>query len=205
MIQQETIKKKTAIRHLYDWVIHWSETRYGTPALATLSFAESNFFPIPPDVLLISLNLGKPKKAFYYALVCSIFSVLGGIVSYYIGKLLWHSVSEFFFSYIPSFTPEVFSKAQTMYIQYGFVAVLIAGFTPIPYKVFTIASGVFGMSFPLFVLSSIISRSLRFFIISTLIFFFGETIKKFIDKYFNILSIIFVVLLILGFVVIKYL
>ncbi len=198
-------QKKNIVRRLYDWVLHWAETPYGTPALATLSFAESSFFPVPPDVLLIALNMGKPKKSFYFALVCSIASVAGGMLGYFIGMALWSGLSGFFFSYVPGFTPEIFAKVQTMYNEYGFAAVLIAGFTPIPYKVFTIASGVFGMNFPLFVLASAISRSLRFFIVSTLIFFFGEPIKKFIDKYFNLLSVAFVVLLILGFVAIKYL
>jgi membrane protein YqaA with SNARE-associated domain len=205
MSEPTTPKKKNIVRRLYDWVLHWAETPYGTPALATLSFAESSFFPVPPDVLLIALNMGKPKKSFYFALVCSIASVLGGMFGYFIGMALWSGLSGFFFSYIPGFTPEIFAKVQTMYNEYGFAAVLIAGFTPIPYKVFTIASGVFGMNFPMFVLASVISRSARFFIVSTLIFFFGEPIKKFIDKYFNLLSAAFVVLIILGFVAIKYL
>lgn len=201
----ETIQKKNIVRRLYDWVLHWADTRYGTPALATLSFAESSFFPVPPDVLLIALDMGKPKRSFYYALICSIASVLGGILGYYIGLGLWELLSGFFFSYIPGFTPEIFAKVQEMYNEYGFAAVLIAGFTPIPYKVFTIASGVFGMNFPLFVLASVISRSARFFLVSAMIYFFGEPIKKFIDKYFNLLSAAFVVLIILGFVGIKYL
>jgi len=205
MSEPTTPQKKNIVRRLYDWVLHWAETPYGTPALATLSFAESSFFPVPPDVLLIALNMGKPKKSFYFALVCSIASVLGGMFGYFIGMALWSGLSGFFFSYIPGFTPEIFAKVQTMYNEYGFAAVLIAGFTPIPYKVFTIASGVFGMNFPMFVLASVISRSARFFIVSTLIFFFGEPIKKFIDKYFNLLSAAFVVLIILGFVAIKYL
>lgn len=205
MSEQAAPQKKNIVRRLYDWVLHWAETPYGTPALATLSFAESSFFPVPPDVLLIALNMGKPKKSFYFALVCSIASVAGGMLGYFIGMALWSGLSGFFFSYIPGFTPEIFAKVQTMYNEYGFAAVLIAGFTPIPYKVFTIASGVFGMNFPLFVLASMISRSARFFIVSTLIFFFGEPIKKFIDKYFNLLSAAFVVLIILGFVAIKYL
>lgn len=201
----EAIQKKNIVRRLYDWVLHWADTRYGTPALATLSFAESSFFPVPPDVLLIALDMGKPKRSFYYALICSIASVLGGILGYYIGLGLWELLSGFFFSYIPGFTPEIFAKVQEMYNEYGFAAVLIAGFTPIPYKVFTIASGVFRMNFPLFVLASVISRSARFFIVSAMIYFFGEPIKKFIDKYFNLLSAAFVVLIILGFAGIKYL
>ncbi len=205
MSEQSAPQKKNIVRRLYDWVLHWAETPYGTSALAILSFAESSFFPVPPDVLLIALNMGKPKKSFYFALVCSVASVIGGMFGYYIGIALWQGLSGFFFSYVPGFTPEIFAKVQTMYNEYGFAAVMIAGFTPIPYKVFTIASGVFGMNFPLFVLASVISRSARFFIVSGLIYLFGEPIKKFIDKYFNLLASAFVVLLILGFVAIKYL
>lgn len=205
MSEQAAPQKKNIVRRIYDWVLHWAETPYGTPALATLSFAESSFFPVPPDVLLIALNMGKPKKSFYFALVCSIASVLGGMFGYFIGMALWQGLSGFFFSYIPGFTPEVFAKVQTMYNEYNIAAVLIAGFTPIPYKVFTIASGVFGMNFPMFVLASATSRSARFFIVSTLIYLFGEPIKTFIDKYFNLLASAFVVLLILGFLAIKYL
>ncbi len=205
MNEQITPTKKNIVRRLYDWVLHWAHTPYGTPALATLSFAESSFFPIPPDVLLIALNMGKPKKSFYFAIVCSIASVVGGMLGYFIGMALWNGLSNFFFSYVPGFTPEVFAKVQTLYNKYSVAAVLIAGFTPIPYKVFTIASGVFGMNFPLFVIASAVSRSARFFIISALIYFFGEPIKVFIDKYFNTLAYAFVVLIILGFVMIKYL
>lgn len=198
-----TPAKKGIVRRLYDWVLHWAETPYGAPALAALSFAESSFFPVPPDVLLIALGISKPKRAFFYAFICALASVAGGILGYFIGAALWEGLAPFFFAYIPGFTPEVFAKVETLYREWGFVAVLIAGFTPIPYKVFSISSGVLGMGLPLFVLASAISRSTRFFVVSTLIYFFGEPIKKLIDKYFNLLSILFVVLLVGGFVAVK--
>lgn len=198
-------QKPGVIRRLYDWVLHWADTPYGTPALGILSFAESSFFPVPPDVLLIALGIGKPKRAFFYALVCSLASVAGGVVGYLIGAGLWSLLANFFFTYIPGFTPEVFAKVEALYREWGFVAVLIAGFTPIPYKVFSIASGVLGMGLPLFALASALSRSARFFIVSAMIYFFGEPIKKVIDKYFNLLSILFVILLIGGFFAIKHL
>ena len=197
-------QKPGVIRRLYDWVLHWADTPYGTPALGILSFAESSFFPVPPDVLLIALGIGKPKRAFFYALVCSLASVAGGVVGYLIGAGLWSLLANFFFTYIPGFTPEVFAKVEALYKEWGFVAVLIAGFTPIPYKVFSIASGVLGMGLPLFALASALSRSARFFIVSAMIYFFGEPIKKVIDKYFNLLSILFVILLIGGFFAIKH-
>ncbi len=197
--------KPGVIRRLYDWVLHWADTPYGTPALGILSFAESSFFPVPPDVLLIALGIGKPKRAFFYALVCSLASVAGGVVGYLIGAGLWSLLANFFFTYIPGFTPEVFAKVEALYREWGFVVVLIAGFTPIPYKVFSIASGVLGMGLPLFAATSALSRSARFFIVSAMIYFFGEPIKKVIDKYFNLLSILFVILLIGGFFAIKHL
>ncbi len=195
--------KKGVVRRLYDWVLHWADTPYGTPALGALAFAESSFFPVPPDVLLIALGIGRPKRSFFYALVCSCASIVGGLLGYAIGALLWGAVSEFFFRWIPGFTPEVFGRVQSLYLQYGFWIVFAAGFTPIPYKVFTICSGVVSLNLPLFLLASSVSRSARFFLVSALIFFFGEPIKRIIDKYFNLLSILFVVLLVGGFAVIK--
>lgn len=196
-------KKKGVVRRLYDWVLHWADTPYGGPALGILSFAESSFFPVPPDVLLIALGIGRPKRAFFYALICSAASVAGGIVGYLIGAFLWSTFSSLFFTYIPGFTPEVFAKVELLYKEWGVVAVLVAGFTPVPYKVFSIGSGVLGMGLPLFAGASALSRSARFFIVSTLIYFFGEPIKALIDRYFNLLSILFVVLLIGGFIVVK--
>ncbi len=197
-----TRKPQKWIRALYDWVLHWAETPYGTPALGTLAFAESSFFPIPPDVLLIALALGKPRRSFWYALIAAICSIVGGVAGYAIGAGLWGLVQEFFFSYV--FSEQVFRKVSDIYNTWAFWAVFTAGFTPIPYKVFTIAAGVCSINLPMFILASAISRSARFFLVAALIFFFGPPIKKFIDKYFNILVIVFTVLLIGGFVFIKY-
>ena len=140
--------KKGVVRRLYDWVLHWADTPYGTPALGALAFAESSFFPVPPDVLLIALGIGRPKLSFFYALVCSCASIVGGLLGYAIGALLWGAVSEFFFRWIPGFTPEVFGRVQSLYLQYGFWIVFAAGFTPIPSKVFTTCSGVMEIPWP---------------------------------------------------------
>jgi len=191
------------LKKLYNWVLHWAETPHGTWALFLLAFAESSFFPIPPDVLLIALAVGAPKKSLKYALVCSVGSILGGCLGYLIG---WHfmlgignHIIEFY-----GLAPKV-SYIEALYNQYDAWAVGIAGFTPIPYKVFTIAAGAFKISFPIFVLASAISRSARFFLVGGLIYKFGPGIQAFIDRYFNALAIVFVVLLIVGFVGIKYL
>lgn len=191
------------LKKSYDWVMHWAQTPYGVPALFILSFAESSFFPIPPDVLLIALALSIPSKALYFAAICSVGSVVGGIAGYGIGWGLWEVVQSFFFDYIPGFSHHTFELIRDKYDLYNFWVVFTAGFTPIPYKVITISAGVFKIDFPIFVLASAISRSARFFLVGWLIFKFGAPVKKFIDKYFNIISIVFVILLVLGFVVIK--
>ena len=198
------------LRRLYDWILHWAETKYGVPALFLLAFAESSFFPIPPDVLLIPLALGARSKAIRFALVCSVASIVGGVAGYGIGYFSWWSGAEaysavalFFFNHIPGFTEQVFLNIQEKYEIYNFLIVFTAGFTPIPFKIITISAGAFSVNFPMFLLASTVSRSARFFLVALLIRQFGEPITAFIDKYFNVLSIIFTLLLIGGFLVLK--
>ncbi len=200
------------IRKLYDWVLHWAETPYGIWALAGLAFAESSFFPIPPDALLIALVLGSRVKAFKFASVATVSSVIGALVGYAIGYFIWWNspgefsgVANFFFANIPGFSVELFRNVQQLYEEWDFWIIFTAGFTPIPYKVFTISSGAFQINLIMFVVASIISRGARFFLVAFLIWKFGEQIQNFIDKYFNWLAILFTILLIGGFVVIKYL
>ena len=192
------------LRKIYDWVLSWAHKKYSSLALFILAFAESSFFPVPPDVLQISLSVSRPKKSFFYALISSAGSILGGIFGYFIGLKLWGVLQDFFFAYIPGFTPEIFSVIQAKYELYNFWIVFAAGFTPIPYKIITISAGLFGISFLIFIIASAVSRSARFFLVATLIYFFGPKMKEFIDKYFNLLTIIFIVLLIGGFVAVKY-
>ncbi|HOJ42935.1 MAG TPA: YqaA family protein [Syntrophorhabdaceae bacterium] len=194
--------RQNFIRKMYDWILHWAETPYGTSALFILAFTESSFFPIPPDVLLIALCLSKPKRSFYYALICSIGSVLGGASGYLIGLAFMDTIGMKILSFYGFH--EQYQYVQQLYMKYDAIAVGIAGFTPIPYKVFTISAGAFKISFSVFLIASIISRSLRFFLVSALIYIFGNPIKTFIDRYFNLLTIIFTILLIGGFVLIKY-
>jgi len=190
---------------------------------AGLAFSESSFFPIPPDILLIALAVAVPKKSLKYALICSAGSVLGGCFGYLIG---WHlicsagSVLGGCFGYLIGWqfmasvgnrivdfyglTPKV-EYIEALYNKYDAWAVGIAGFTPIPYKVFTIAAGAFNINFSVFLIASCLSRSARFFLVGGLIYVFGPSIQSFIDKYFNILAIAFTVLLVAGFLIIKYL
>lgn len=190
------------VRRAYNWVLSWADSRWGAVALFVLAFAESSFFPIPPDVLLIALCLGKPRRSFHYALICMIGSISGAAAGYGIGLWAWSGMHDWF---VPAvFSQEAFDSVGALYDKWNFWAVFTAGFTPIPYKIFTIAAGVFHINFFLFILASVIGRGLRFFLISWLIWKFGAPIKTFIDKYFNLLAIAFTVLLIGSFVLIKY-
>jgi len=190
------------LRKLYDWVLTWAYSRYAVPALFILAFAESSFFPIPPDVLLMALAISIPSKSFYYAFVCSIGSVIGGMFGYLIGyefmeRIGCRIVELYGFA-------EKWDYVGSLYNTYAGWAVAIAGFTPIPYKIFTIAGGAFKIDFTIFMIASVLSRSARFFLVGALIYFFGPPIRSFIDKYFNLLAVVFMILLIGGFIVIKH-
>ena len=189
------------LRRTYDWVLSWAHRPHGAVALFVLAFTESSFFPIPPDVLLIALALSIPARAFYFALVCSVGSVLGGVFGYAIGLYFMEFIGYYIID-LYGLTHK-FDYIKALYTQYDAWAVGIAGFTPIPYKLFTIAAGAFEIDFLVFVAASAVSRSLRFFIVAFLIYRYGSPIKGFIDKYFNILTIAFVVLLIGGFILLK--
>ncbi len=187
------------LRRLYDWVLHWAQTPYGAPALFLLAFAESSFFPLPPDILLLALCLSLPARSYRFALLTTIGSVVGGMGGYLIGYTLWGATAELFYQYVPGFSPSGFSQIQQLFSSYDFWVIFTAGFTPLPYKIFTIGAGVFEINFPLFVLTSAISRGLRFFLLAWLIFTFGDKVKAGIDRYFNLLTLAFMILLLGGF------
>lgn len=211
--RSQKTKINNPLRSLYDWVLSWADSPYGGLALFLLAFAESSFFPVPPDVLLIALCMGAPRRWWRFALICSVGSVLGGMFGYFIGFKLYDIIGEHILNFVGKLSRQdpIFLRdtAKHYFDTYGVWAVGIAGFTPVPYKVFTITAGFFKMSFVLFVIASALSRSARFFIVGGLIGLlfekYGLKIKAFIDRYFNLLAIIFVVLLIGGFVVLKYL
>jgi membrane protein YqaA with SNARE-associated domain len=199
------------VRDLYDWVLKWSESKYGTVALVVMAFAEASFFPIPPDILLIALALGARKKAIRYGILCSLGSIVGAMFGFGIGYFLWWSnpgefsgLAQFFFNIIPGFTQDLFYRIQEQYNAWNFWVIFTAGFTPIPFKVFTVSAGAFNINFSLFLIASTISRSVRFLLVTVLIWKFGEPIRNFIDQYFNKLAILFTVLLIGGFFIIRY-
>lgn len=191
------------LRRTYDWMLSLAQRKSATAWLALISFAEASFFPIPPDVLLIPLCLGALKRALKFALVCSVASVAGGLAGYAIGAFGWESLQESFFQYVPGFTEEKFLRITEWYADWGWPLVFLAGFSPIPYKIFTIASGVLGMALGPFILASAVSRSARFFLVAILLAKFGEPMKEKIDRHFNVLALLFGVLLIGGFLAIK--
>lgn len=188
---------------LKKWVENFADKPYAGLALFLIAFTESSFFPIPPDVLLIAIALLKPQLSFRYALICSVGSVLGGMFGYLLGlqfyEIIGKKIIEFYH------LQDEYNTVKIMYDKNAFVAIVIAGFTPIPYKVFTIAAGAFQINFYTLVLASALSRPARFFLVGGLIYFFGPKVKTFIDKYFDWLTIAFITLLILGFTLIKYL
>jgi membrane protein YqaA with SNARE-associated domain len=252
-------------RRMYDWVLHWADTPYGAPALFCLSFAESSFFPVPPDVLLGPLVLGNRRKWLRFAVICSLASVLGGMAGYGIGRFAWDQLAGVFHDHVPGFSrdeivlagesepraclienatvtlwpflaPELtwplevaypdgtrttltreavvaervqlhkYSRVITGYRdpRVGTVVVAVAGFTPIPYKVITITAGAAHIGFVVFVIASTLSRSARFFIVAGVFGVLGDRAKPFIDRYFNWLCLLFVVLLVGGFATFKY-
>ena len=197
------------VKRLYDWMLSWGESRWGAVALFLFAFAESSFFPIPPDVLLIALCLGAVARSFRFAAICTAGSILGAMLGYAIGFFAWQTtageyttLAHFFFNHV--FSVEAFAKEGALYDQYNFWIVFTAGFTPLPYKIFTITGGLFHINFVMFLIASIISRGLRFFLIAGLIWKFGAPIKGFIDKYFNLLAIAFTVLLVGSFFLLGY-
>lgn len=206
------MNNKNWLNNSYNWLLHWAETPYGMIVLFLWALAESSFFPIPPDAFLIAMVLGARRKAFYFALYASIASIVGGMLGYAIGHWLWWNGPEsysnlalFFFNNVPGFSVEQFVHVRHLYEQWNFWVVFTAGFTPIPYKVITISAGAFSISFPVFFIASAVSRSARFILVSWLLWKFGEGINEFINKYLGWLSIAFVVLLLGGFLLIRYL
>lgn len=177
------------LKRLYVWVLSWADTPYGVPVLVVLAFAEASFFPIPPDILLIALCLARPRYAMRYALAATIGSVCGGVLGYGIGFGVWTIAADWFYAYVPGFTPELFNRVGDLFARYDFWTVFAAGFTPIPYKVFTISAGAFGVNLPIFVFASLVSRALRFYLVAGLLRLYGDRARIFIERYFNLLTI----------------
>lgn len=190
------------MRLLYDWMIHWAQKPQATWALFFFSFIESSFFPIPPDPLLMAMTTLRPKRWFYLASVCLLASVLGGAFGYFIGVTLYETVGQAIINLYH--LQEGFESLGQRYSNNAFITIFTAAFTPIPYKLITISAGVFRVNFAIFMIASVIGRGARFFAVAYLLHHFGARFKDKIEKYFDILSLLFVVLLIAGFVVFKW-
>ncbi|APH73925.1 YqaA family protein [Aquibium oceanicum] len=191
------------LRRLYDWTMSLAATRHAEKALAGVSFVESSFFPIPPDVLLIPMVLSERRKWIRYALICTVSSVIGALLGYLIGAFLFEVIGQPILELYDA--QESFARMQGWYASWGGWGVLFAAITPFPYKVLTIFSGFVGMNIVSFIIVSIIGRGLRFFLVSWLLYHFGAPIRAFIERNLGLLFTLFMVLLVGGFVAVKYL
>lgn len=189
------------LRRIYDRCMHWMQKPGGVWVLFGVAVAESSFFPIPPDVFLMALAIATPSKAFRYGLICTAGSVLGGMLGYGLGFYLMGTIGQPIINLYG--LQDKYIAAQSLYQQYDALAVAAAGFTPLPYKLFTITAGAFEINFATFCLASVVSRGARFLLEAALIYRFGAPVRTFIERYFNLLTILFLFLLIGGFLVLK--
>jgi membrane protein YqaA with SNARE-associated domain len=196
-------KRPHLVRRLYNWTLSWADRPGGAWALFFIAVIESSIFPIPPDVLLLALCVGAPKKSFRFALICSAGSVIGGIIGYGIGLWGYSLIGE---PIVRMYHGEaVMEKIKVWYDSYGFWGTLAAAITPIPYKIFTIASGVFQFPFGPFLLASIIGRTFRFVCVAGFIYLYGAKVKALIEKYFDWVALVFLIVLVAGFLALKFL
>jgi membrane protein YqaA with SNARE-associated domain len=201
----EPVRPRGSLRRLYDWVLSWADSPHGTTALAVISFAESSFFPIPPDVLQIALSVGQPRRSFRFAAVSAVASVLGAIFGWLIGWGVWQSVSGFFYEVVPGFTPAKFQYVESLYQQNAGLYLVLSAFTPIPFKIFTIAAGVCSVPLLTLVLASAVGRSGRFFLVATIMRLFGKPARELLDKYLELATLLLGALIVAGFFAIRYL
>lgn len=195
------VARPSPLRRLYYWTMRHAEGRHAWASMAVIAFAEASFFPIPPDVMLIPMALANRKRAFVLAAWCTLWSVLGGILGYTIGSLLYDSVGKWLIS-VYGMGGDI-AAFRAAYVKYG-ALIILQGLTPIPYKLVTIASGFAGLSFPIFLLLSVITRGIRFTLVAGLIYFFGDPVRVFIEKRLELVMIGFLAAVILGFVLVRY-
>ncbi len=191
------------LKKIYDWMIALTKSRHAVLAMAVVSFAESSFFPLPPDLMLVPMGITNRSKVWYYAFICTVASVLGGILGYAIGALLYDSVGLWLVNLYG-----MAGKMETFRVWYqanGQWAILFKGLTPIPFKIVTITSGLAGYSFGWFVALAIVTRGARFFVLATLIHFYGEPIRDFIERRLGLTLAIIAAIIVGGFVAVKYL
>lgn len=188
---------------LYDWTISLAQSRRAPQALAAVSFAESSFFPVPPDVMLVPMTMAKPEKAWNYAAICTIASVLGGLAGYFIGLMLYDTLGAWLIRLYGY--GDKMDAFRALYQQHGHWIILIKGFTPIPFKLVTIASGLAGYDLFWFVVLSLLTRGARFFLVAGVMNRFGGPIRRFIEANLTLVGIVSVVAIVGGFVIATYL
>lgn len=182
---------------LYQWTLSLAESRHAPFALGLVAFAESSFFPIPPDTILVPMSIARPQRALTYALICTVGSVIGGLLGYAIGALLFETIGKWLIS-IYGYGDRV-EQIRGLYAHWGWAVILIKGLTPIPFKIITITSGLLAYSLPLFILLSIVTRAARFFVVAALLNRFGTTIHRLLEKYFGVFLAGLAAITILGF------
>lgn len=193
---------RNPLRAIYDWVLGWADRPGGAWALGAFAFAESSFFPVPPDILLIPLCLSAPRRAWWFAALTTACSVVGGMFGYLLGAVAYQSVGRPLLELYGAM--DGFDTLAGLYQSYDAWVVGVAGFTPIPYKVFTIAAGFFEVDFAVFVLASVVGRGGRFFLVAGLLRWLGDPVRVFIDRWFNWLTLALAVLFVGGFIVVHY-
>jgi len=195
--------RRGLIRRLYDWTMAKAAGPNATTMLFVISFAESSFFPIPPDVMLVPMCLANRARAFFLAAWCTLASALGGVFGYVIGAFLFESIGQWLVDAYG--IGEGMEAFRALYTEWGIWAVLIGALTPIPYKLVTIASGIAGYNFPMFVLLSVLARGFRFGVEAALVYRFGEPVREFVEKRLEIIVSVLVALVVGGFIAIRYL
>jgi membrane protein YqaA with SNARE-associated domain len=193
----------TSLRRLYDWTLRLAAHKHAAWALAAVSFIESSVFPIPPDAILIPLCIAERNKAFRYAAICTASSVLGGLLGYYIGYALYETVGRHIIEFYGM--TQKFGALQEKYAVWGGWIIFAKGMTPIPYKIITILSGMLHLALPVFIIASVFSRAIRFFLVAALIWKFGAPIQAFIEKRLMLVTLSFLGLVVGGFISLKYL
>jgi membrane protein YqaA with SNARE-associated domain len=199
------------LKKFHVWSLQWANTKWGTWSLFICAFADASFLPLPTPMFFLALALLNITKTYTYALFATLGTLSGAIAGYSIGHFAWISptgeftgFADFFFNNIPGFSVNLFDSIKALFNKWDFWVIFTAGFTPIPYKVFTVTAGVFDINLMMFFIASVVSRGARFFLVAWLLWKFGPGIKRFLEKYFNILALGFTACLIGGVVVIKY-
>lgn len=190
-----------SLRRLYDRCLTWMQQPGGAWVLFGVAVVESSVFPIPPDLFLMALGIAAPTRVFRYALICTVGSVLGGMLGYGLGFFFMEAIGRQILGWYG--LTDHYAAAQELYRQYDAWAVAAAGFTPLPYKLFTLTAGAFEINFATFCLASLLSRAARFFLVAAFIYKFGAPIRAFIERYFNLLTFLFLVLLVGGYLLLK--